>query len=109
MTGTLGDRRGHLRFDVTGHLWASISATADVTLRNITTRGALVEAPASRLWQTLRTLTIGLRADLDVTGIVKHISGAPTESGHLLIGLEFVHVSPEALVELERLAGQSMR
>lgn len=107
MIGELGGRRSHLRFEVTGELWASLDVRAEVTLRDISTGGALVEAPVGRLWAALRTMTIRLPADLNVIGVVRHVTAISSDPRHQLIGLEFVHVSREALAGLEQLVSQS--
>jgi len=107
MTKGFGDRRDHLRFEITGQLWASLDVTAEVTICDISVTGGLIEAPAGRLWSALRTMTIRLRPDgLSVTGVVRHLSPARSDPKRQRVGLQFVHVSPAARAELEQLVGQ---
>ena len=108
MNDGLGARRDHLRFEIKGQFWVSLDVRADITLRDITMQGALVETPNGRTWSALRTVTIKLRDDGPaVTGIVKHVSPAASDPTRQLVGLEFVHISPAALAELEQLVNHS--
>jgi len=108
MVEALGSRRRHLRFEITGQLWASLDVSAAITLRDLTTNGALVETPAGGPWSALRIVTLGSHAGaLNVTGVVRHVTAASFDASRQLVGIEFVHVSDAARRELEYLVGQS--
>src|SRR6266851_6440302 len=93
----LGDRREHVRFDVSGQLWASLETIDRAVLRNIGAGGALVEA---RLPPGIRTprsahVAFGQRGP-EVNAIIRHVSpvSPDDESPRCLVGLEFVNLSP---------------
>ena len=91
-----GDRREHVRFDVSGQLWASLETNDRAVLRNIGSGGALVEA---RLPPGIRTprsahVAFGQRGP-EVNAIIRHVSPMlADESDRCLVGLEFVNLSP---------------
>jgi hypothetical protein len=100
----LGDRRAHLRFDITLQLWASLDLREPVVLRNVAAKGALVEARLTPRTKSLRVGQVRLReSGPELTAVVRHrspLTSAPDEERYL-IGLEFVHLSTSERVELE--------
>ena len=93
----LGDRRKHVRFDVSGQLWASLETIDRAVLRNIGTGGALVEARLPPGIRTPRPAQVAFGEDgPEVSAIIRHISPMPDddESDRYLVGLEFVNLSP---------------
>jgi hypothetical protein len=103
----LGDRREHLRFEVTGRLWASVDFGEHVVLRNIATGGALVETSLASVSKPIRAAQIAFDergAELNV--IVRHVSPvttSPDGDTRYLVGLEFVNVSQAQRVDIDRL------
>lgn len=91
----LGDRREHLRFDVSGRLWASLDVSQPVVLHNIGVGGALIEAKVVGELSALRSGQLTLRdrgPDVDV--LIRHTAPLEPHEGRFLIGLEFINVSP---------------
>ena len=104
-TPRLGDRREHVRFDVTGRLWASVEFHERVIVRNIAPGGALVEARWLGAHDETRAVQIVLRAGWpEMSAITRHVSRLSEEPGddRYLIGLEFTHLSPAASENLAR-------
>src|SRR5581483_10912566 len=97
MRRRLGDRREHLRFEVAGHLWASVGIRESVVLRNIGIGGALIETRLPQPVGTVRTAQLSLLdrgPELEV--IVRHVEPLtpdPDEQRYR-VGVEFVNVSP---------------
>lgn len=100
----LGDRRAHLRFDITLQLWASLDLREPVVLRNVALKGALVEARLTPGTKSLRVGQVRLRdSGPELTAVVRHkspLTSAPDEERYL-IGLEFVHLSTTERAALE--------
>jgi hypothetical protein len=98
-----GDRRNALRFEIVGTLTGSVTAPAVVPLRNIGRGGALIETPwplpadsVHRVW---------LESDLLSTACevrVRHVRHGRDRPQTYLIGLEFLHVDPPMLDEIDR-------
>ena len=102
----LGDRREHLRFDVSGQLWASLDFDGPVVVRNVTTKGMLVETSLTPALRPVRAAQIAFpEQNRPITVIVRHVApAAPGLPGdRCLVGLEFVNLSPSEQVDLERL------
>jgi hypothetical protein len=97
----LGDRREHVRFEVSGQLWASLETIDRAVLRNIGVGGALVEArlPPGIRTPRLAHVAFGARGP-DLNAIIRHVSplSPDDESNRFLVGLEFLTPS---LVERE--------
>ncbi len=105
----LGDRREHLRFDITGQLWASLDFGEDVVIRNVTTAGLLVETSLTSGFQPIRAAQVAFeQPNLPVTVVVRHVSSAmeTLHSDRYLVGLEFVNLSPSQQLDLERLVSE---
>ena len=92
----LGDRREHVRFEVSGQLWASLKTIDRAVLVNIGTGGALVEARLPPGIRTPRSAHVEFgQPGPEVNAIIRHVSPAPPdESDRCLVGLEFVNLSP---------------
>ena len=100
----LGDRREHVRFDVSGQLWASLETIERAVLRNIAMGGALVEARLPPGIRTPRLANVAFGAHgPDVNAIIRHVAPLSTddESHRYLVGLEFVNLSPANRESLE--------
>jgi PilZ domain-containing protein len=105
----LGDRREHLRFDISGQLWASLDFGERVVVRNLTTGGMLVETSLMSAFKPIRAAQVAFEdRSTPITVIVRHVSPLP-EAAHnnrFLVGLEFVNLSPSQQVDIERLVGE---
>ena len=102
----LGDRREHVRFDITGQLWAALDLNARVIVRNIGTGGALVEATLTPGLRSIRVAQMSIREQgPQLNVVVRHMSPLSDNSGEdrYLVGLEFIHLSETAQSEVERL------
>jgi len=101
----LGDRREHLRYDVSGQLWGSLDLSERVVLRNIAPGGALIEARLTPGMRSVRAAQILLHErGPQMNVIVRHmspLSAAPDEDRYL-VGVEFVNLSAAAQVELDQ-------
>jgi hypothetical protein len=105
----LGDRREHLRFDISGQLWASLDFGGDVVVRNVTTAGMLVETSLTPGCQPIRAAQVAFeQPNTPVTVVVRHVSPAAEmpHSNRYLVGLEFVNLSPSQQLDLERLVNE---
>ena len=103
----LGDRREHLRFDVTGRLWAALEFHKRVIVRNIALGGALIEAPWPAGFDGAARVVLR-DAGPEINAIVRHVarlSERPDEQW-CLIGLEFIWLTPTAREDLERFIGK---
>jgi hypothetical protein len=100
----LGDRRAHLRFDITLQLWASLESRQPAVLRNIAVKGALVETRLTASTKAVRVGQFWLRGNgPELTAVVRHrspLTDAPDEDRYLL-GLEFVNLSTSEHAVLE--------
>ena len=107
MKAILGDRRDDLRFTVGGGLWASLHLDAEVVIRDLTTRGALVEGRCLSPFSMIRALQVTLgEGGPSLDAVVRHVTPVTSggdSSGQCLVGLEFVSVPPPALDYVERL------
>jgi hypothetical protein len=93
----LGDRREHVRFEVSGQLWASLETVDRAVVRNIGPGGALVEARLPPGIRTPRSAHVGFgQRGPEVSAIIRHVSPVSPneESSRCLVGLEFVNLSP---------------
>ncbi len=102
----LGDRREHLRFDVSGQLWASLHFGDRVIVRNLTAGGMLVETTLPPALTPVRAAQIAFEErNAPITVIVRHVSPVDEalHSDRYLVGLEFINLSPSQQLELERL------
>jgi PilZ domain len=102
----LGDRREHLRFDISGQLWASLEFGERVIVRNLTTGGMLIETSLPPALRPIRAAQVAFeQRNSRITVIVRHVSPASEalHSDRYLVGLEFVNLSPTQHVDLERL------
>jgi hypothetical protein len=102
----LGDRREHLRFEVSGQLWASLDFGEHVIVRNLTTGGMLVETALAPTVKPVRAAQIAFEdRNRPITVIVRHVSPIreALPGDRFLVGLEFINLSASQQVDLERL------
>jgi hypothetical protein len=105
----LGDRREHLRFDISGQLWASLDFGERVIVRNLTTSGMLIETSLLSAFKPIRAAQLAFEERASpITVIVRHVSPLQetAQTSRFLVGLEFVNLSPSQQIELERLVGE---
>lgn len=102
----LGDRRECARFEVAGHLWVALGVDQRVVIRNIGSGGALLEARLPPGLRSIRSAQIALsESGPEVIVSVRHVSPMTTlpDDDRFLLGVEFISVSPEARVDIDRL------
>jgi hypothetical protein len=106
VSGLLGDRRERIRCEVDGRLWASLNVDAEVVLRNVSTRGALIETPLGTPFKPVRVVRVNLYdGGPAIDAVVRHVRSAatPGEPGNRhLVGLEFVNMAPAVVRDVER-------
>jgi len=105
----LGDRREHLRFDISGQLWASLDFGEHVTVRNMTAAGMLVEASLMSAFKPIRAAQLAFEQRTSpITVVVRHVSPVPEapQANRFLVGLEFVNLSLSQQIDLERLVSE---
>lgn len=95
-------RRAHERFDVVGALWGVLELPQPARIINVSSSGALIDAPVNPVMnsvQTLRLLVMGEYVTVDAE--VRH--ARPWGAGRFLIGLEFVAPPVTVLSTIEQL------
>lgn len=100
-----GDRRARVRFEVFGAFWGSFDAGEEVTLRNLTRYGALIEAHQPLAVESIQQVCLmldGLPATADAR--VRHLKDSGGPNGHrYLVGVEFVSMSTAFADAVDRL------
>ena len=91
----LGDRRAGLRFEIAGHLWASIDVRSHAVLHNITPKGALIETRMHPELQTTRAVRLALPGGPDVDVQIRHVTPIADARELCLVGVEFVGLTSE--------------
>jgi len=105
----LGDRREHLRFDISGQLWASLDFGERVVVRNLTASGMLIETSLLSAFKPIRAAQLAFEERASpITVIVRHVSPLQetVQNNRFLVGLEFVNLSPSQQIDLERLVSE---
>jgi c-di-GMP-binding flagellar brake protein YcgR len=98
-----GDRRNALRFEVVGTLAGSITTAAAVPLRNIGRGGALIEAPWPLPQDSIHRVRLESESQSSACEArVRHVRHGGDAPRTYLIGLEFLHVDPTMLEEIDR-------
>jgi hypothetical protein len=104
----VADRRNGLRFEIVGRLRGTLVAEPAVQLHNISLGGVLVEAP----WPLSHGSVHTIRLETD-----KHLATADArvchvrqqwDTGHFLIGLEFVGADAALTAQLEHYAASQV-
>ena len=107
----LSDRRGRLRFELVGDLPAVLGASERLTVRDINSRGATVEATVPLPVESAQSLWL-MFGDVagHVTARVRSVSRSDRTDGseHYRIGLEFIDVPTAFREEIERQAGTDL-
>jgi hypothetical protein len=96
------DRRSHVRYEIVGDLWATITAAQSMPVVNLGEGGALLEAADPLLIGSMQHLRLrfGTHA-VDVAGNVKHVRRSPSRPDRYLVGIEFADPSAAALQAIE--------
>ena len=104
----MSDRRGRLRFELVGDLPAVLGADERLTVQDISSNGASVEATeplvvesAHNLWLAFGDVAGQIRARVRSVSRSDRMDG----SERYRIGLEFIDLPPAFRQEIERLAG----
>lgn len=98
----LGDRRGNVRLEVVGALWATLELTEPARVVNISETGALVSSPLPMAPESVQPMHLRLRGRaVTVDARVRHVRrvAGPDEPTRYLVGVEFLSSPPE-LVEV---------
>lgn len=104
------DRRSHERFDIVGALWGLLELTEPAQIRNVSTTGALIDAPLPAVLestQSMRVLVDGEPVTIDVR--VRHvrrvddINAGEAAAPRYLIGVEFLSPPESVLQSIEQL------
>lgn len=98
------DRRLAPRFEVVGDLWGSLQVRRVLSIVDVGASGALVES--ERLWEVGSVLSVGLADSADFASgqvCVKHVRVGP--AGNVLMGVEFLSMTPALAAEVARWAG----
>jgi hypothetical protein len=97
----LADRRTMPRFDIVGDLWGTLEIAVRLSLKNVSSGGALIESSVSIPAGSVHRLTLDCDGQLVTTDVrVQHVRPIPSaEVGPLYqLGVEFVSPHP-ALVD----------
>lgn len=102
----LGDRRGAVRFEIVGPLWAALERLEELPVHNLGSSGMAADSthplPAGSV-HALRLTIEGQVADLRAR--VCHVTAAadPANGGRFRIGFEFLDVPSEIGAWIDRL------
>jgi PilZ domain len=96
----LADRRGKPRYDVVGELWGTLELVVQLTLRNLSPSGALIESHVPLTPDSVHWLRFDGGGRQIVTQMqVRHVTPSPgRDGGTYFIGVEFLS-PPSKLVE----------
>ena len=98
--------RQTVRFSVVGEVWASLGfSPEDALLRNVSSRGALIETTLPPPFKSIRIIDVQIWKDKpSLSGIVRHITPVAdhTEPHRYVIGVEFPWQSALTSVDWEQ-------
>ena len=93
----LGDRRGELRFEIVGDLWATLTTAEPLPLINLGSGGLLVESADPPVVGSTHRLRLRFHQDVtEVRATVKHVRAAPDKRDRFLVGMAFLGLSGAA-------------
>ena len=96
------DRRSHVRFEIVGDLWATVTAMQSMPVVNLGEGGALLESADPLLIGSVQHLRLRLGTDsVDVAGNVKHVRRSPISPDRYLVGIAFTEPSAVARQAIE--------
>ena len=97
MSRAAGDRRNRVRFEVFGFFWGSLDVREAVTVRNLTSNGALIESKRPLAVESLQSVCLMIDGQAAVAEAhVRHVR--PDASGNFFVGVEF-HSAPSVFQE----------
>jgi hypothetical protein len=108
----MGDRRGYLRYQVVGDLWASIEIHDDVVVRNVASGGALLETTLSPTVPAIRAAYLTLPDDgPELMVAVRHVTplNLPLGGSRWLLGVEFIRVDSQAREAIDTFVQTAVR
>ena len=106
MKRRIGDRRLKSRFEIVGDLWGSMEATATLVVRNLGSRGALLESPVALAPDSLHWVNAIIDGEAQPMRFrVRHARDSASAAGSYLIGVEFVVVNAATAAFIERHCG----
>jgi hypothetical protein len=102
----LSDRRGRLRFELVGERAAALRIVEVLTVKDLSSNGALVESAVALPVESVHTLRLET-GDVrgEVTARVRHVTAAAATNGSACyrIGFEFLDLQPALGDELGQL------
>ena len=102
MNRQAGDRRDRVRFEVFGFFWGTLDVREAVTVRNLTSNGALIEIKRPLAVESLQSVCLMIDGEATVAEAhVRHVR--PAASGNFFVGVEFHSASSAFQEAIERL------
>jgi hypothetical protein len=109
-SGSIGDRREHVRFQVMGALSSSLVSSEPLEFLNLGTSGALVEAAAPLPVNAEYRMQVILPSHVsEVTAKVRRVATVDRTNGSVRfqMGVEFLGICPEAEDAIARLVADA--
>ena len=102
MNRAAGDRRDRVRFEVFGFFWGSLDVREAVTVRNLTSSGALLESKRPLAVESLQSVCLMVDGQAAVAeACVRHVR--PAAPGKFFVGVEFQSASSVFQEAIDRL------
>lgn len=105
VTRGAGDRRGRVRFEVFGFFWGTFDVREAVTVRNLTSNGALIEAGELFAVESIQSICVSIDGQPAVSNVrVRHLRADPRSAQkRYLVGVEFLSASSAFQEAVDRL------
>ena len=96
------------RFEIVGDLWGSLDANATLIVRNLGSRGALLESPVALATDSMHWVSAIIDGQAEPLRIlVRHtVQREGAQKTPYLTGVEFVNVTPATQAFISRQLGQ---
>jgi hypothetical protein len=103
----LGDRRGEIRFEIVGDVWATLVTAQSLPFVNLGPGGILVESAGPLTVGSLQRVRMALGDHVEnVAAIVRHVTPMRARPARYLVGLEFVDLPAETRGMVEAFVGE---
>jgi len=109
MKRRIGDRRSKARFEIVGDLWGSLDANATLIVRNLGSRGALLESPVALPPDSMHWVSAFIDGHAEPLRLLVRYSvrnEAVRKPPRYLTGVEFVSVTPATEAFIRQQLGQ---
>jgi len=104
----LGDRRGEMRYEIIGDLWATLIATQSMAVVDLGRGGMLVESPVPLAIGSTQRLRLNIGDETsDVTAVVRHTRTTPRVPAAHMVGLQFVDLTADARRQIDAFLDRS--